>query len=140
MRKILETTNVKKNKKGNKFISLIKKHKRKILMLILACITIYIVYMVINLVRDPTDTVFVENGKIQEEEQAVGYIVRNETVLKGENYKNGIEQIKTEGEKVAKDEKIFRYFSNNEENLVEKIEEFTNITNEEILKIKNQMI
>lgn len=118
-----ETTNVKENKRENKFISFIKKHKKKILMLILACILIYIAYIVINLVRNPTDTVFVEMGMVQEEEQAVGYIVRDETVLKGENYKNGIEQIKTEGEKVAKDEEIFRYYSNNEEGLVEKIKE-----------------
>lgn len=119
----METTNVKKNKRENKFINLIKKHKKLILMLILACIFIYIIYIVVNLVRNPTDTVFVEMGKIEEEEQAVGYIVRDETVLKGENYKNGIEQIKTEGEKVAKDEEIFRYYSNNEETLVEKIKE-----------------
>lgn len=118
-----ETTNVKENKRENKFISFIKKHKKKILMLILACILIYIAYIVINLVKNPTDTVFVEMGMVQEEEQAVGYIVRDETVLKGENYKNGIEQIKTEGEKVAKDEEIFRYYSNNEESLVEKIKE-----------------
>lgn len=118
-----KTTNVKKNKRENKFINLVKKHKKLILMLILACILIYIIYIVVNLVRNPTDTVFVEMGRIEEEEQAVGYIVRDETVLKGENYKNGIEQIKTEGEKVAKDEEIFRYYSNNEEALVEKIKE-----------------
>src|SRR5699024_10959903 len=53
----------------------------------------------------------------------VGYIIRDETVIKGDNYKNGIEQIKTEGEKVAKGEAIFRYYSNNEQNLVEKIAE-----------------
>lgn len=118
-----KTTNVKENKRKNKFINLVKEHKKLILMLILVCFLIYIIYIVINLVRNPTDTVFVEMGRIEEEEQAVGYIIRDETVLKGENYKNGIEQIKTEGEKVAKDEEIFRYYSNNEKTLVEKIKE-----------------
>ena len=117
-----ETTDV-KNKRENKFIRLIKKHKKKILVLIFACILIYVGYIVFNLIKNPTDTVLVEMGRIEEEEQAVGYIIRDETVLKGENYKNGIVQIKTEGEKVAKNEEIFRYYSNNEEELVKKIQE-----------------
>ena len=119
-----EKTKVKSNnskKKNNKLIKLLKKHKRKILMLTLLCIVIYIIYAVIQLIKDPTDTVYVEMGQIQEEEIAVGYIIRDETVVKGKNYKNGIEQIKTEGEKVAKGEAIFRYYSNNEKSLVEKI-------------------
>ena len=119
-----EKTKVKSNnskKKNNKLIKLLKKHKRKILMLALLCIVIYIIYAVIQLIKDPTDTVYVEMGQIQEEEIAVGYIIRDETVVKGKNYKNGIEQIKTEGEKVAKGEAIFRYYSNNEKSLVEKI-------------------
>ena len=92
-------------------------------MLALLCIVVYIIYVVVQLIKDPTDTVYVEMGQIQEEEMAVGYIIRDETVIKGDNYKNGIEQIKTEGEKVAKGEAIFRYYSNNEQNLVEKIAE-----------------
>lgn len=110
-------------KKKSKFIRAIGKHKKKIIMLILLCIIIYIAYMVIQLVENPTDTVYVEMGQIQQEESAVGYIIRDETVLKGKNYKNGIEQIKTEGEKVAKDQEIFRYYSNNEGNLVKKIQD-----------------
>ena len=112
-----------KKKKNNKFLKLLKKHKRKILMLALLCIVVYIIYVVVQLIKDPTDTVYVEMGQIQEEEMAVGYIIRDETVIKGDNYKNGIEEIKTEGEKVAKGEAIFRYYSNNEQNLVEKIAE-----------------
>ena len=92
-------------------------------MLLLACIIAYIIFIVVKLIQNPTDTVYIEMGKIQEEETGVGYIIRDETVLKGKNYKNGIEQIKTEVEKVAKDEEIFRYYSNNEKNLVEKISE-----------------
>ena len=121
-----ETTKKKdrgKTKKQNKFIHFLKKHKKKFIMLILLCIMAYIIYLVVNLFRNPTDTVYVEMGQIQEEETGIGYIVRDETVLKGENYKNGIEQIKTEGEKVAKGESVFRYYSNNENNLVEKIQE-----------------
>ena len=53
----------------------------------------------------------------------LGYIIREETIVEGENTQNGILQIKTEGEKVAKGEYIFRYYSNNEESINEQIEE-----------------
>ena len=52
-----------------------------------------------------------------------GYVIRSETVLKGENYKNGIVKIKAEGEKVSKDSSIFRYYTKGEEGLIKKIEE-----------------
>ena len=121
---IKQEKNEKKIKKHNsKLIKAIKKHKKKIIMLVLLCIFIYLIYIVVKLVQNPTDTIYVEMGQIEQEESAIGYIIRDETVLKGKNYKNGIEQIKLEGEKVAKGEKIFRYYSNNEKDLVEKIQE-----------------
>ena len=52
-----------------------------------------------------------------------GYIIRDETVLKGENYKNGLVQIKAEGEKVAKGEAVFRYSTAGEEKLKSQIKE-----------------
>ena len=125
MKRTTNVENEEKNikKKDNKLIKFLKKHRKKILLLLLVCVLIYIIYVVVQLIRKPTDTIYVEMGQIREEEVAVGYIIRDEEVIQGENYKNGIEQIKTEGEKVAKGEAIFRYYSNNEENLVEKIKE-----------------
>ena len=125
MKRTTNVENEEKNikKKDNKLIKFLKKHRKKILLLLLVCVLVYIIYVVVQLIRKPTDTVYVEMGQIREEEVAVGYIIRDEEVIQGENYKNGIEQIKTEGEKVAKGEAIFRYYSNNEENLVEKIKE-----------------
>lgn len=131
------TTNVEKKnekKKENKFIKFLKKHRKKTLLLVLLCIFAYITYMVVQLIKNPTDTVYVEMGQIREEELAVGYIIRDETVLKGDNYKNGLEQIKTEGEKVAKGESVFRYYSNNEENLVKKIQELDEKIDEAMAK------
>lgn len=43
--------------------------------------------------------------------------------MQGNNYKNGIVQIKAEGEKCAKDENIFRYYSTGEDELIQKIQE-----------------
>ena len=86
-------------------------------------IFLYISYVSYLLVKQPTDTFRVDNGTLYLEETVEGYIIRKETVVKGENYKNGMEQIILEGEKVAKNESMFRYYSNNEETLKEKIAE-----------------
>ena len=82
---------------------------------------ICIIYNIIALFLNPTDTFMIENGEISSTEQATGYIIREEKLFQGENYKNGIYQIKTEGERVAKGDPIFRYYTNNEEELIKKI-------------------
>ena len=82
-----------------------------------------LIYNIIALFLNPTDTFMIENGKISSTEQVVGYIIREEKLFQGENYKNGINQIKSEGERVAKGDPIFRYYTNNEEKLVEEIAE-----------------
>ncbi len=91
--------------------------------IIILAIIVYAIYALARLIMNPTDTCLVENGKISLEESVKGYIIRDETVIKGENYKNGIAQIKTEGEKVAKGDSIFRYYTSGEESLIKKIKE-----------------
>ena len=98
--------------------------KKYIAFIIIVIIIIgYAIYTIYNLAIKPTSTFIVENGNLASEENLQGYIIRDETVLKGENYKNGMVQIKAEGEKVAKGERIFRYYTKGEEKLVEKIQE-----------------
>lgn len=97
--------------------------KQMIVILILIGIIAYSIYMVYHLLIKPTDAFIVENGSLSLEEMVQGYIIREETVLKGENYKNGLVQIKAEGEKVAKGEAVFRYYTTGEENLKKKIKE-----------------
>lgn len=99
--------------------------KNKILIsIILLIIFAYIIYAIYLLVKDPTDTFTVEEGTVSQEESAVGYVIRDETVIKGENYKNGMIQIISEGNRVAKGENVFRYYSKNENGLLEKIQKF----------------
>ena len=57
-----------------------------------------------NLLKLPSNTFIVEEGTVSYEENAIGFLIRNEQVLRGEEYKNGMIQIKLEGEKVAKGE------------------------------------
>ena len=93
------------------------------LSIIVIIFVICIIYNIIALFLNPTDTFMIENGQISSSEQNVGYVIREEKLFQGENYKNGIHQIKTEGQRVAKGDPIFRYYTNNEETLVKKISE-----------------
>ena len=79
------------------------KQKKKIVISIIVILLIcYLVYTIYLLFKQPTDIFTVEEGIVYSEETDVGYIIRNEQVVEGNNYKNGMEQIKTEGEKAAK--------------------------------------
>ena len=98
---------------------------------------IYFAYVIYLLVKQPTDIFTVEEGKLYSEESDIGYIIRDEVVVKGNQYKNGMEQIKNEGEKVAKNEDIFRYYSKNEESLVTQIAELDTKIQE---ALKNQEV
>lgn len=109
------------------------KKKKVIIYITLAVITIYVAYAIYLLMKQPTDTFTVEEGKLYQEETDIGYVIRNEKVVKGENYKNGIRPIKSEGERAAKDENIFRYYSSNEENLKKKIDDLDNKIQEVML-------
>lgn len=101
----------------------IRKGRVFAVVLILALVFIYAVYLVAKLVQNPTNTFMVTNGKISQEESDIGYIIREETVVKGQNYKNGMVKIKNDGEKVAKGDSVFRYYSSGEEELKNKIAE-----------------
>ena len=121
-----QITNNKNIEKENN-IEATKGNKRKIknkkiaIIIALVVIVIYMLYAVYMLVKQPTDKFTVEKGTVYSEETNVGYIIREEQVVKGNNYKNGMEQIKSEGEKTAKGESIYRYYSKNEDNLTKQI-------------------
>lgn len=119
---------------NNKMVQLIKKHRKVLIVLILLCLLFYVFSIVMKLVTNPTNTFLVEQGQIYQEETATGYIIRDEIVVKGEKYKNGMSQIKAEGERVAKGEAIFRYYSSGEKNLIKKIDELDKKIDEAMAK------
>lgn len=124
--------------------------KKVIIYLVFVLVLVYLVYAVYLLVKEPTDKVMVEKGTLYLEETDIGYVIRDEQVVKGDNYKNGMEQIKNEGEKTAKNESIYRYYSKNEENLKTQISELdakiqealkgqTGIFSSDIKMLENQL-
>lgn len=121
-----------KNKSKNKNN---KKRGRIVAYILLFLFAIYLIYTVFMLLRQPTNKVTVDQGTLYLEETDVGYIIRNEQVVRGNNYKNGMERIKNEGEKTAKGESIYRYYSKNEDKLKEQISELDDKIQE---TLKNQ--
>lgn len=125
--------NNKINLKGMNLLSERKKGKyNKKYNILIVIATIYIIYAIINLISTPTDVFVIEYGKVSSEESAIGYIIREETVVKSENSQKNLVSIKSEGEKVAKDEPIFRYYSNEEELVTQQIKEINQKLNEEL--------
>ena len=94
---------------------------KKTVYIALVLIIIYVLYAIFLLTNEKSRVFTIEKSKLYLEETNTGYVIRNEKVVKGENYKNGMEQIKTEGEKVSVKESVFKYYSQNEDDLKQKI-------------------
>lgn len=111
--------NMKKSRKVNKI-------KLGIFSVFAIILIIIIAYSTIGFISNPTDTFLVTTGEISEWESVTAYIVRDEITVQGENYKNGMIRIKEEGERVAKGDSIYRYYTSGEEQIKEKIAEIDN--------------
>ena len=93
-----------------------------------------------RLLKRPSSTFVVEKGSISYEENGIGYLVRDELVLEDSDEKSGMVQIKYEGEKVAKGDSVFRYYSSNEEDLIKKISELDEQINKAIEENENVIV
>lgn len=93
------------------------KGKRAVVLISAIIIIAYICWAIYLLIVHPTDVYIINQGTISQEDETVGYIIRNEQVQKSENSTNGIYAIVSEGQKVAINEPIFRYYSNSEKDI-----------------------
>ena len=127
-----------------------KKKKRIIALIFIIPIITYISYAIYLLISHPTDTYIIKEGSLSQEETGLGYVIRNEVVLKGQNDGNGIYAIASEGEKVAYNDPIFRYYSSTEKEMSKKLNEIdyqiqklleaeNNKTSADIKAIENQI-
>lgn len=110
--------------------------KRLIIAIISIIAVIYIIYAVILLNKNESDTIFIEQATMHQEETVVGYIIRNEQVIKNEEYQNGIIHIAGEGEKVYKNEAVFQYYSDEAKQLSNQITDL-DLQIQEKLKTEN---
>lgn len=106
---------VTKSSKSNRILAII------LIVILVVMLLLYVANSMYSWLKQPTNIFLVENGEVIQEETVDGYIIREETVLQGENYKNGILQIKTEGQRVSNGSPIFRYYSESEEEIKEEL-------------------
>ena len=92
--------------------------------------TVVMIYMCIDFISRPANEFIVEQDSVSFEETAEGVFVRKEALVKGNNYKNGMVQIISDGKKTAKGEKIFRYYSNGEDEILKEIDSLSKEINE----------
>ena len=69
-----------KKKKNTK---LKKQIKDTFILTIIICALIFVIYKIIGLVSSPTDTFVLKKSTISSEESKVGYVIREEYIVKG---------------------------------------------------------
>ncbi len=107
-------------REANKSFQKTKRRKLNIVKIVGALLIVtFIVSASINitnkLVKNSTNTFVVRTGNVSKDETVISYIVRKETIIPNEDNNNGMEKIITEGEKVAKGESVYRYYSKSED-------------------------
>ena len=108
-----------------------KLNKVKLICAIIFIITtVFFVIKCIEFVSKPVNEFIVEQDSVSFEETVEGVLIRKETLVKGNNYKNGMVQIVSDGKKTAKGEKIFRYYSNGEDKILAEIQSLSKEINE----------
>jgi len=108
-----------KKKKINKIA---KQFLGIVLLSAVICLSVYIIYVLINLITNPTDNFIIQKDILTAEESTVGYVIREEKIIETKTYENGIVKIKEEGQKVAKGENIFRYYTENEDEITTQLQ------------------
>ena len=73
---------------NKKRVKIKKRNNVKIIvtLIITLIFVICVIYNVIALFINPSDTFMIDNGKISTSEEANGYIIREEKLFQGENY------------------------------------------------------
>ena len=93
-----------------------------------------------KILKKPTETFVVENGSLSYEESMEGYVIRDETVVQGQNYKNGMVEIVSDNQKASKGEPIFRYYSNGEDEIMKQISQLDEEINTILENTKTKLL
>ena len=97
--------------------------KNALIFIVSVALAIMIVAWFIRVANSSAETMIITDGTISQTETLTGYYVREEKVVSSDKNKNGMQQIVTEGQKVAANESIFRYYSESENDNKAKINE-----------------
>ena len=97
--------------------------KNALIVIVSVVLATMIIAWFIRVVNSSAETMIITDGTISQSETLTGYYVREEKVVNSDKNKNGMQQIITEGQKVAANESIFRYYSESENDNKAKINE-----------------
>ena len=93
-----------------------------ILALIIVVAVVYFITNGTRLINQSIDTFIVSNGSLSYEESLEGYLIRDEQVLEGDTSSEAqMIQIMADNQKAAKDEAVFRYYAEDEDQIVAQI-------------------
>lgn len=113
-----------------------KKDKLNILKVIITFFVIMFLVILlrkgINILKNISKIYVVELGSLKFQESVEGVVLREEKILQGENYKNGMFPIISEGQRIAKNSPAFRYYSNGEREILNEITTLDDEINAEI--------
>lgn len=94
-----------------------------LILIVVAILIVYLIYNTVRVIMSPTDTFVVEHGTLSLSESVSAYVIRDEKILQGNNYMNGMEKVISEGKRVAKGDAVFRYYVNGEDYIKNEIAE-----------------
>ncbi len=115
-----------------------KNNKEKInltkVFITIICMIVLLVFVTNGkrLIKNTSAKTTVAEGSLSYEEDVEGYLIRDEVVLQGDNYKNGMVRMLSDGERAAMKQSVFRYYSNTEESILSEIEKLDIQINEAI--------
>ena len=130
-----DTILAKKKKKKNQKLK--KQLKDSLILTLIISGFIYVAFAVIILLKSPTETFILQTSSISEEESKVGYIIREEYIIEESDNVQEIEPIKVEGERVAAKKPVFKYYSVDQEEISQKINELNSNIQEALLGQKD---
>ena len=106
-----------------------------ILVLILLAVIVYLISNGTRLIDQSTETFIVNNGSLSYEESLEGYLLRTEEVLEGDSSPDAqMVQIMADNQKAAKNEAVFRYYAEDEDQIAAQIGTLNAQINEEMAK------
>lgn len=99
-----------------------KRKRVKVILLVIGIIAFIVVGINFDKIfGNYHDKFLVAEGSLSLEESTEGYVLREEIVLQNDEPDNGMVQIVPDGEKAAKNEAVYRYYSDSEDRILEEI-------------------
>lgn len=92
-----------------------------VMLSVIIILTIYVIFQCVMLLKKPTSSMLVKNGRLTNYEEVIGYVIREEEMIDVSDYIGTRQMVASDASRVAKNSTIVSYISENQEGLEEKI-------------------